>query len=48
MVCSYVNSTIIMEEKYIASLDVGTTTVRCHIFNSSAESIGSSSEQVIY
>lgn len=34
------------EEKYIASLDVGTTTVRCYIFNSKAETVGKGLGQV--
>ncbi|GLV42202.1 uncharacterized protein CBL_03789 [Carabus blaptoides fortunei] len=35
-----------MEESYIASLDVGTTTVRCYIFNSRAETVGIGRGQV--
>lgn len=34
------------EKKYIASLDVGTTTIRCFIFDSKCQIIGSASELV--
>ncbi|XP_039276096.1 putative glycerol kinase 5 [Nilaparvata lugens] len=33
--------------KFVASLDIGTTSVRCHIINNKGETIGDSSEQVI-
>ncbi|RZF44686.1 hypothetical protein LSTR_LSTR000638 [Laodelphax striatellus] len=34
-------------KKFVASLDIGTTSVRCHIINNKGETIGESSEQVI-
>lgn len=34
-------------KKLIASLDVGTTTIRCFIYDSNVHTIGSASEQVI-
>ncbi|GBP31915.1 Putative glycerol kinase 5 [Eumeta japonica] len=36
-----------MEEKYILSLDIGTTTIRSFIYNSRGESVGKSSDQTI-
>lgn len=35
-------------DKFIGALDVGTTTLRCMIFNSSLEICGSSNEQVFF
>lgn len=34
------------EEKFIASLDVGTTTIRCFIYDSNVKTRGSACEQV--
>lgn len=34
-------------QKYIAALDVGTTTIRCFIYNDNVITIGSATEQVI-
>lgn len=34
--------------KYIAALDVGTTTIRCHILDSNAVTIASATEKVFY
>lgn len=34
------------DEKYIAAVDIGTTSLRCYIFNSKAEIIGRASTQV--
>lgn len=31
---------------YIAGLDIGTTTIRCHIINSAAETVGRASTTV--
>lgn len=36
-----------MEEKYIATLDIGTTTIRCYIYNSKAETVGKAVDQII-
>ncbi|RVE52718.1 hypothetical protein evm_002591 [Chilo suppressalis] len=36
-----------MEEKYILTLDIGTTTIRSFIFNSRAESVGKAVDQVV-
>jgi hypothetical protein len=33
-------------KKFVAALDVGTTTVRCHIFDQHAKIVGSASAQV--
>lgn len=33
-------------QKYIAALDVGTTTIRCFIYNDNVTTIGSATEQV--
>lgn len=33
-------------EKYIAALDVGTTTIRCHIFDQNAQIKGTATDQV--
>lgn len=35
-----------MNEKYIAALDVGTTTIRCFIYDSKVNIIGSATDQV--
>ncbi|CAH1966817.1 unnamed protein product [Acanthoscelides obtectus] len=32
---------------FIAALDVGTTTVRCQIFNSSADTVGAAQKQLL-
>lgn len=37
-----------MEEKYILSLDVGTTTIRSVIYNSRAENVGKAIDQVLF
>lgn len=37
---------LIMEEKYILTLDIGTTTIRSFIFNSKAETVGKAVDQV--
>lgn len=37
-----------MEEKYILSLDIGTTTIRSVIYNSRTEIIGKAVDQVLY
>lgn len=34
--------------KYIAALDVGTTTIRCHIFDQNAQIKGTATDQVIF
>ncbi|CAG9795828.1 unnamed protein product [Diatraea saccharalis] len=36
-----------MEEKYILTLDIGTTTIRSFIYNSRAESVGKAVDQVV-
>ncbi|XP_059060800.1 putative glycerol kinase 5 [Achroia grisella] len=36
-----------MEEKYILTLDIGTTTIRAFIYNARAETVGKSTEQVV-
>jgi glycerol kinase len=33
-------------KKYVAALDVGTTTVRCHILDKTAKVVGSATRQV--
>lgn len=33
-------------QKYIAALDVGTTTIRCFIYNTNVTIIGTASDQV--
>lgn len=35
-----------VEKKFIAALDIGTTTVRCHIVDRHGDIIGSSSKKV--
>lgn len=35
-----------MEEKYILTLDIGTTTIRSFIYNSRAEAVGKAIDQV--
>lgn len=37
---------VTMEEKYILSLDIGTTTIRSYIYNSRAEVVGKAVDQV--
>lgn len=37
---------VIMEEKYILSLDIGTTTIRSFIYNSRTEIVGKAVDQV--
>lgn len=34
------------KSKYIAALDIGTTTVRCYIFDSNVQIVGLATEQV--
>lgn len=34
--------------KYIVALDVGTTTIRCHILDNKAVTIASAAEKVLY
>lgn len=34
------------EERYVAALDVGTTTIRCQIIDSKAQVVGASSAKV--
>ncbi|XP_059475568.1 putative glycerol kinase 5 [Neocloeon triangulifer] len=34
------------EKRFVAALDVGTTTVRCHIFNKAAQVVGAATRQV--
>lgn len=36
----------VMEEKYILTLDIGTTTIRSFIYNSRAETVGKAFDQV--
>jgi len=33
-------------KKYVAALDVGTTTVRCHVLDQNAKVVGSATRQV--
>lgn len=35
-----------MEEKYILTLDIGTTTIRSYIYNSRVETVGKAVDQV--
>lgn len=35
-----------MEDKYILTLDIGTSTIRCFIYNSKAETVGKAIDQV--
>lgn len=35
-----------MEEKYILTLDIGTSTIRSFIYNSKAETVGKAVDQV--
>lgn len=36
-----------MEEKYILTLDIGTSTIRSYIYNSRTETVGTAVDQVI-
>lgn len=36
-----------MEEKYILTLDIGTSTIRSFIYNSRAETVGKAVDQVL-
>lgn len=37
-----------MEEKYILSLDIGTSTIRSYIYNSQVITVGTAADQVIW
>lgn len=36
----------VLDKKYILALDVGSTTIRCHVLNKQAESLGAGTDKV--